>query len=197
VDENRSKVLRIIYACADCRDGLHYLVRFGNAVATKVGQFPAPRPIISRELERALGESASLYRKASACEAEGFGVGAFAYYRAVVERLVESLGSAKRAGLTESECVQFSTDWQAAERDGSKRIQLVYDTLPDSLREGVSNPLDYLYSSLSAGLHGGDDEACMREAEGLRELLVTVLVEIQRAGDSRKATERAKALMKP
>ena len=55
----------------------------------KAGESPRWEPRVKVSLERALGEHANLYKLGLACEGESFGIGAFAYYRRIVEQLIE------------------------------------------------------------------------------------------------------------
>jgi hypothetical protein len=157
----------------------------------KVGQCPPWFPDVDKELQRALTacgvSNLDSYKKALSCEGESYGMGTFAYYRAIVERILDSLAPAKSAGLSEQDREAFVRQWTDASRDGSARIALVYDTLPEELRVGGANPLDYLYTRLSAGLHGGDDSKCMEQVEELREALLDLIMSLQRERD-RKAT---------
>jgi hypothetical protein len=163
----------------------------------KVGQCPPGFPEVDRELERALtacgASNLDSYKKALSCEGESYGVGAFAYYRAIVERILESLGASKGAGLEGPAREAFEREWSESSRDGTARIALVYDMLPEELRVDGANPLGHLYSRLSIGLHGGKDEACMKEAEELREELLELVTSLQRERERKAARERMQA----
>jgi hypothetical protein len=107
------------YACTDCgKERRVYWVRFavletvdrrigatlsnsglaGTTIkevmklsAEKIGQWPSPLPRLSNQLDRALGAEAPLYRKALACLSHGFGIGAYAYLRRIVEARTDDL----------------------------------------------------------------------------------------------------------
>lgn len=159
----------------------------------KVGQCPPWWPEIDKELERALASNVDSYKKALSCEGESYGMGAFAYYRAIVERIIESLKERKVAGLDETAKKGFEEAWQRAERDGSARVALVYDVLPEEVRVDGANPLGDLYTSLSAGLHGGNDIKCMDEVEELRGTLLDLVMSIQRESDRKATADRTRA----
>lgn len=87
------EVGRLKYLCQSCRSFLRYfLVRFGpDGHLEKVGQFPAPDVTCDPEIERLLGDNAVFYKRGLRSEAHGFGIGAFAYYRRIVEEIIDDL----------------------------------------------------------------------------------------------------------
>ena len=65
------------------RDGSRYIV--------KVGQYPPFRLQPITQEAKALGDHVDDYVKGLACEKQAFGVGAYAYYRRIVEELIDNL----------------------------------------------------------------------------------------------------------
>jgi hypothetical protein len=57
----------------------------------KVGQWPVWSPKLSTRLLKSLGPSAPLFKRGVACLQEGFGIGASAYFRRVIEEEVKAL----------------------------------------------------------------------------------------------------------
>jgi len=58
----------------------------------KVGQFPGPDISIDRQVQKVLqAEDMTLYKKGRIREAQSFGIGAFAYYRRLLESVISRL----------------------------------------------------------------------------------------------------------
>lgn len=120
-------------------------------------------------------------------EGQGMGIGAFAYYRRVVEnrrtdlfdKLIEA---AQRLNADSTAIAGLNSDrdnWQF-----SHSIEGLKSALPDSLKVQGHNPLALLHNALSHNLHNETDEACLQAAEDIRvvltffaEQLVNVLME--------------------
>jgi hypothetical protein len=87
------------YFCSACKnDSIAFLIRFihdkehGNdGFVMKVGQYPPPSIEVSSELRKSLGDCEHVYKQGRISEVHGFGIGAFAYYRRIVEKLIDSL----------------------------------------------------------------------------------------------------------
>ena len=96
-------VMWYIYRCASCKEFLrNFLLKFdpeGNYVM-KVGQEPPWDISPDQALEKALGDRADYYRKGLVCESQGYGIGAFSYYRRIVEEVIDDLLTEISALLT-------------------------------------------------------------------------------------------------
>ena len=57
----------------------------------KVGQSPAWDIVMDKELESLLGDHAYFYKSGLICESQRYGIGAFAYYRRIVEEVIDEL----------------------------------------------------------------------------------------------------------
>ncbi len=176
------------YICAACkqygrlffletgRDGDHRFIR-------KLGQNPDWQAAISPDVASALGNHAFLFQRGADCEASGYGVGAFAYYRRVVELVIEGLLE-RVASLLDGEvrdrylsALERTRSISAAEN----KIALVKDLLPATLRPQGLNPLDLLYGALSEGLHAQTDEQCLDIAATISQSLVFLVQELRRS----------------
>jgi hypothetical protein len=184
-----------------------FLVEFGPADgpnggiqwARKVGQFPPWQLEVEKDLGKALGEnSLGFYEKGRACENEGFGVGALAYFRRIVEDLVRTMLAAKEARLagTEQDAFKAAADRVRSEWSGSEAIDLVKDDLPPEARPGGANPLGILYADLSEGLHTKTEEDCAALAGELRELLAGLFLQLLRTRESRDFSAKVNAAQK-
>jgi len=189
----------LVYLCAACGWPRSFLVEVGDITEThsptysahakwirKLGQSPPWRMEISKEVEKALGDLAGLYRKGFECEGESFGIGALAYYRRIVEDFVLVLLEQKAKRLEGEELAAFQAMRAALDQNwtGSDAIDLAKSELPPEVRPGDANPLTLLYASLSEGLHVQSDEESVERAPEARELLEEFFLQMQRAKDS-------------
>lgn len=85
-------VVRVVYFCASCsKFSRYFLLKFDpqGRYVLKAGQEPPWDITPDPTLARTLGSNALHYRRGLVCESQGYGIGAFAYYRRIVE---ESIG---------------------------------------------------------------------------------------------------------
>lgn len=181
------------YLCAGCQEfGRLFVLESGKAdgkrFIRKIGQKPDWEVTLDTQLAKVLGTRESLFRRGVDCESSSYGVGAFAYYRRVVEEILDDLlamipplldGEAKVKYVTALQRITGTTVAQ-------DKIALVKDLLPASLRRGGINPLDVLHDALSKGLHAKTDEECLDSAGAAREALVYLGVELTHADEAQK-----------
>lgn len=172
------------YRCANCKESIvtyAVIVQLEGSLhyAEKYGQVPPLRIIPTKHLDSLLGEELDAFRKGAANEVHGYGIGAFAYYRRVVERQRDRL----LAEIVEvAQLLHASnTDIQALERaqgetQFSSSVDAMKDAVPASLLIHGQNPLRLLHKALSKGLHDKSDDDCLRYAVDIR----TVLTELSR-----------------
>jgi len=82
------------FTCAGCRESdLAYYIKFGpdSDSVQKIGQSPPWSINLDKALQRRLGEYQDLFRKGLVCESQGYGIGAYAYYRRVIEDMIDEL----------------------------------------------------------------------------------------------------------
>jgi hypothetical protein len=183
VHSPKGKVVRMQYHCTSCRKFWRYFfLKFdpeGNYVM-KVGQEPPWEITPDRTLERMLDSRADYYKKGLVCESQGYGIGAFAYYRRIVEETIDDLlvdiadlmaGEDRERYLEAIEEVKKTTVTQ-------DKIELVKDLLPPILRPGGMNPLAALHAVLSEGLHQEPDERCLELAATIREALIFLVNQV-------------------
>ena len=173
------RVLRAVYLCSSCRMYHRYfLLKFdqdatGRYIA-KVGQDPAWDITLDRNLENELGKYSDYYRKGLICESQSYGIGAFAYYRRIVEEIIEKLLEdipQLMAGEEREKYIDALKQVEQTKR-ADEKIKLVKDLLPSILKPNGRNPLGILYDALSGGLHAENDELCVELAQQVREVLV-------------------------
>lgn len=186
----------LTYACASCNQKTEFLVEFGASQARKVGQVPAWSINIPASVEKFLDtDGAELYKRGKICESQGFGIGAFAYYRRAVEMITSKLLESIKEILTDKERTEYESALVAIEREtvAEKKMELVKDLLPDSLRPGGINPLDLLHGVLSGGLHEETEEECLEIADAVRNSLEYLIDEV---AVRKKSVERLTDSMK-
>jgi hypothetical protein len=129
---------------------------------------------MNRNLEKQLGEHAYYYKRGLICESQGYGIGAFAYYRGIVEEIIEKLLEdipKLMTGVDQEKYLEALKRVGAAKR-ADEKIKLVKDLLPSILKPNGKNPLQILYDTLSEGIHGKTDEQCVVLAQNIRMVLV-------------------------
>ena len=143
----------------------------GLGAAYKFGESPSFGVPVPNKVLRLFGEDRDDFIKGRQCENQGLGVGAFAYYRRLVENhkneifdeimkvcetvgapqeLIEELGRAKKE-------ISFT-----------KAMEQIKTALPEGLRISGHNPLLALHSALSVGLHNESDAKCLEAAHDVR-----------------------------
>jgi hypothetical protein len=180
----------LIYKCRNCRKTLYnfsifiHLTKVGplennKAKAIKLGQVPSFGTTTPARLLRLIQRHRELFLQGRRAENKGLGIGAFAYYRRVVENeknhiIAEIAKVAKVLGSNE----EIDGLFAAAQKEISftKSVEKVKDVIPETLLINGQNPLTLLHSALSKGLHDPEmtDEHCLRLAHSIRTVLFTL-----------------------
>lgn len=194
-------VFRLVYTCVHCQQFERFFiikVSDDRVSIMKIGQFPAWEVNGDPEIERLLGQHSDYYKKGLISESQGYGIGAFGYYRRIVEEVIDQLlqeisdllfGEERETYRNALESVKKTTVTQ-------NKIELVKDLLPPILRPDGMNPLSVLHSSLSEGLHAENDEKCLEYAETVREILVFLVNQVVATKQSSKVfTENMRKLL--
>ena len=173
------------FACVACHSTTYaFALSVGpeSSSAQKVGQWPAQEVKIPKVVARVLGGHTDLYKSGLLLEREGFGVGAFAYYRRIVEATIDGLLDKIEAILPEDERSDYSGRLMEVKKQhtAEKRLEAVSGLLPSHLRPNDVNPLSAIYSALSQGIHSDSEETCLDYAEAIRTSLVYLIEEIDR-----------------
>lgn len=189
-----------VYECAACGCHRSFLLHFDiqEQSVTKAGQYPPWSIDISKDLTPVLGKYEKVYKKGLICESQGYGIGAYAYYRRIIEDIIDKLLDMIPDLLSgnDREMYLHALEQTKQEINASDKIALVKDLLPISLRPGGINPLNALYQALSEGLHAETDEDCMALAEDIRLVLIYLVEQVAIARESSKNfTEGMKKLL--
>lgn len=180
-----------VYSCRNCKKHLkHYAVLFSgyenrSALVIKIGEWPTFRPHIPNGVRAVLGKDWDVFQKGRQAEGLGLGIGAFAYYRRVVEArkdqlLDEIIKVAQRVG--EPPEIAESLQLAKAEKQFKKAMESV--RVPQSILIDGDNPLTLLHAAISEGLHGMSDAQCLDRARSVRVILVELVRRIDLALES-------------
>jgi hypothetical protein len=108
------------------------------------------------------------FNKGLRSEAQGLGVGAFAYYRQVVEnqkdRLIDEIINVANLGNPPPELIAELSEAKG-ETQFSSAVEKIKHGIPEVLLTGGHNPLTLLHKALSEGLHAGTDDDCLGIAQ--------------------------------
>lgn len=204
------KVKEVRYVCSSCNSGLYvFLIYFGfdpkglneetEIYLQKVGQIPAWNIEMDKDLETILGENATYYKKGLICESQGYGIGAHAYYRRIVEDVIGELLESISEHISSKEELEKYNDAMESVRKTKvtqEKIEVVKDLLPNSLRPNSVNPLQVLYDELSEGIHYNSDEECLESADAIRVAMTYLANQVMRKRkDHNSFTESIKNLL--
>jgi hypothetical protein len=183
----------ITYICSNCRTirktySLAVKKDTGDLTTSgecwKFGENPAYGDLTPARVISIIGPAKDLFLKGRRCENHGLGIGAFVYYRRVVEgqrdRIIENIIKVARR-IDAPKAMVDTLQKARAETRFSESIDLVKDAIPETLTIRGHNPLTLLHSALSDGLHGKSDEECLDRAHTMRLVLVELCERIGQA----------------
>lgn len=189
VDRKSSSWLFATYVCRHCKI-MHktFALRItpaaeGNSCRIfKLGEvFPFGDPIPPRVLDL-LGDEKEYFKKGVRAERGGLGIGAFTYYRRVVENkkgaiIDQFVKVAEKIGAP----AEMIMDLKAASKETqfTKAISTIKHGIPDSLKFDSHNPLLLLHDALSDGMHVQEDGHCLELASSIRLVLVDTVSRVQ------------------
>jgi hypothetical protein len=146
----------------------------------KVGQQPPyeinPDPTLSKRL----GDYSDLFKKGLICESQGYGIGAFAYYRRIVEAVIDQLLNDIEGLIADDDKAQYTAALQRTKASfvATEKIEVVKHLIPTILRPGGANPLGILHTALSEGIHALSDEECLDRAVAVREAMIFLVHQV-------------------
>lgn len=195
----------VAYTCANCLSskkvfGLksEWNGRVGpRGLCTKIYQEPAFGAPIPNRVFGIIGEANRGYLlQARRAISRGLGIGAYAYYRRIVENtkfdLVASvLDVATRTNAPPAQLELLKKAQK--ERQFSKAMEMLSDVsaVPPVLLIRGHNPLTLLHDALSEGIHQLDDKDCLERAQEAEAVLFELARSMQTALAERKEVESA------
>jgi hypothetical protein len=173
-----------IYRCEGCTGDFRYFSIYLDPKGKwmmKVGQWPAWDVSGNADIENFLGEHASHYKRGLISESQGYGIGAFAYYRRIVEEIIDGMLDEIADLLTGDELKEYRAALEVVRKtpNAADKINLVKDMLPAILRPEGMNPLSALHSVLSEGLHAESDNRCLELAMAIREVMTFLTAQVR------------------
>jgi hypothetical protein len=142
--------------------------------AIKFGEDPPFGPPTPARLIKLIGPDREIFLKGRRCENQGLGIGAFVYYRRVVEnqkvRILKEIGKVATKVGARPEAIKLLEEAEK-EVQFTKAMEIAKSGLPESLLIDAHNPLGLLHTALSEGVHELTDEECLKSAESIRVVL--------------------------
>lgn len=191
----------LIYTCRNCnKTSKTFAVLASQNGATsegtahKLGEDPPFGPPTPSRVISLIGPDRELFIRGRRAETQGLGVGAFAYYRRVVEnqknRIIGEMEKVAKGLGAKPEALRLF-EKAKAEEQFSKAIDDIKDAIPPALLIRSHNPLKLLHSALSRGLHARTDEECLEIATSIRVVLTELAERISNALKDENELERA------
>lgn len=150
----------------------------------KFGELPSFGPPVPSRVLRLIQSDRELFLSGRRCENQGLGIGAFTYYRRVVEsqwtRLVDEIIKVAKA-IKASEETIADLESLRDEKQFSKAVKSIKDGIPPALMINGHNPLVLLHGALSQGVHSLTDEECLVLATSIRVVLVELAEKLGQA----------------
>lgn len=167
----------ITYQCRNCKARYKTFALFfslDDSGALKYGEEPSFGPPIPTRASKLIGSDRELFFKGRRCELQGLGVGAFTYYRRVLEdqrnRIFDEILRVLKV-MDANNPVIPEIEAAKNEKRFNDSIDVIKHGLPASLLINGENPLHLLYSALSKGVHSMSDEECLELATAVRAVL--------------------------
>lgn len=194
----------ITYICSNCQEhrktyalGFKAFPDNKSGECYKFGELPTYGPPMPSKLMKLIGPDRDEFLKGRRCENQGLGVGAFIYYRRVVESqknriLSEIVKVLNKIGGKEEQITVLEASIK--ETQFSKALKNAKDAIPESLLINGHNPLLLLHGALSDGVHDRTDEHCLEIAGSVRIVLSELSERLSQA--LKDEAELSKALSK-
>jgi hypothetical protein len=176
----------IYYCCKHCETSTKLfavLVRHENDSwqAAKIGEYPPYSPPVPARVQRLVQEDRELFLQGQRSESLGLGIGAYTYYRRVIEnhknRLFDQIiATARKLGANSPQIERLEK--AKSNYQFNKSVEEFKDALPVSLLVNGQNPLTLLHAALSGGVHNRTDDECLELARDIRIVLTELAVRI-------------------
>jgi hypothetical protein len=177
---------RIVYRCCNCEvKSYEFYLEITPLVSgdadndtifeiQKIGQHPRHGKRPPAKTMKLIGKERDLFFKGSTCENQGLGIGAFSYYRRVIDsqkdKIFDEIIKVLNLTTGNEALTQELTDAKA-ETQFTKAVDKIKTALPDGLKINGYDPLKLLYKALSEGLHNHTDEECLENAHDIKLVL--------------------------
>ena len=197
----------VTYLCSNCRKtekifSLAARLQVGeDGECFKFGETPEYGPPTPSRLISLIGPDRDLFLKGRRSENLGLGIGAFVYYRRVVEnqknRILDEIIKVAQKLNAPAETIK-ELEEAKGETQFSKAIGQMKASIPQTLLINGHNPLTLLHTALSDGLHARTDGDCLGLATSIRIVLGELSDRLAQALKDEAALKQALArLMTP
>jgi hypothetical protein len=189
---NVSGVYGFSYQCTGCKQQdfrCWVEANYDEGWVRKIGQLPMWLAPISSEVKEELGDDSILYQKALRNMAEGYGIGACAYLRRLLEKhinpLLQLLHDVKKGqGASDEELEEIRETIMV--KDFATKTKFAADIAPLSVMIEGHNPLKEIHQRLSIGLHTLDEETANEYAIAIHTALEFIIKRLRREYEERK-----------
>jgi len=195
--------------CQDCKyQNYYFMIRVfvdwetgEKSGLMKVGQWPMWLPAIAKDITDELGADAALYRKALRNMNEGYGIGACAYLRRLIEQYINPLlqllyDIKQEEGADERELTGIKAAIES--KDFTRKSAFAAEIAPASVLVKGTNPLKKLHDLLSESLHAHSEDEAMNIALQLSKTVEFVIRRLRTRYEEQKSyAETMKELNKP
>lgn len=201
--ENQLSHFYITYRCSNCqRTAKVYSLaatvhKIGEPQGQcyKFGEYPPYGPPVSPRLIKLIGPDRDEFLKGRRCENQGLGIGAFTYYRRVVENqknriLEEIVKVSEKIGVPQDKIKKLHE--AIREIQFKRALEMAKDVMPESLLIYGQSPILLLHRALSRGVHELSDEKCLELARDVRVVLAELSERLSSV--SKDETELKKAV---
>jgi len=166
----------------------------------KFGELPTYGPPTPPRLVKLIGPDRENFLKGRRCENQGLGIGAFIYYRRVVEnqkdRILKEIIKVSEKLDTPQDKIDTLKN-AVSETQFSKALEMAKDVIPESLLINGHSPILLLHNALSEGVHALADEECLTIASSVRVVLGELSDRLSQAlKDEAELTKALSTLMK-
>ena len=174
--------LYITYQCSNCARNVKVYslaakidtILEPQGTCYKFGEDPPYGPPVPPRLIKLIGPDRDIFLQGRRCENQGLGIGAFAYYRRVVENqknriLGEIVKVSEKSGVPQDKIDILRSAIE--EIQFRKALDMAKDVMPENLLINGQNPIRLLHGVLSHGVHELSDQECLDLASSVRVVL--------------------------
>lgn len=205
MDSSKPSELFVTYYCRNCYKNpklfaLSYKGSGTNFIVQKLGQSPMFGKKLPNQVNKLIKGERELFLKGMRCENQGMGIGAFGYYRRVLDsqkdRIFDEIIKVVNATVTDKAIVA-ELEAAKAETQFTKAVDSIKQAFPEGLLIHGHNPLKLLYQAVSEGLHNHSDEVCLEMAQSIKLVLFEFTKRLSDAlSDNKELTGAIGHLMK-
>lgn len=198
----QGRVQLLPYSCGQCQQVLSYfLIQYPTDApfkARKIGQYPSWKQRDRNLARNTMGIFSENYLRGFTAESMGWGIAACAYYRRIIEDVMDYILEAYLSTLDETDRVAFQSQIDIANtgRIAEAKINLAIKASPPTLLDDGENPLALAYDALSVGIHRSTEEEALGYAALARQMLDFIVRQVSFMDDFKKRRQEYVAATK-